>query len=231
MPINVSPSRFVQYFAEEFALHGDPVRAIGASKYMRNLFPFFGIPSPERKDVTKRLLGELGTPTSEEMSTLLPLFWSKSQREFHYAAQDLLFAARKTFTPRTFDLIQFALVNSSWWDTVDFLSSKCVGTCVKMFPKEGMKWVRKWRRSSDMWLNRTSIIFQLTYKAETDSDFLFETCKIFSGSNEFFIQKAIGWSLRQYAYTDLDSVKSFVTSQLLKPLSVREGAKHWKHLL
>ena len=108
----------------------------------------------------------------------------------------------------------------------DGLAGGIVGTHFKRFPAVKKKYLGRWRTSENFWLRRTTILFQLNYKKETDFDLLCEIICENLGSKEFFINKAIGWSLRQYARIDPKAVKKFVNSTTLHPLSSREALKH-----
>jgi 3-methyladenine DNA glycosylase AlkD len=114
----------------------------------------------------------------------------------------------------------------SWWDTVDTISGGPLGIHFQRFPKVRERYLARWRASDNIWLRRATILFQLNYKKETDFDLLCEIIRENLNSKEFFINKAIGWSLRQYARHDPQAVKGFVTSIPLHPLSRREAMKH-----
>jgi 3-methyladenine DNA glycosylase AlkD len=118
------------------------------------------------------------------------------------------------------------LVTKSWWDTVDSIAGGTVGVHFRRFPDVRAKYLAKWRASDNFWLRRTTILFQLNYKKDTDFDLLCEIICENLDSKEFFINKAIGWSLRQYARIDPKAVTKFVKSTSLHPLSRREAMKH-----
>jgi 3-methyladenine DNA glycosylase AlkD len=122
--------------------------------------------------------------------------------------------------------IEHLLVNKSWWDTVDTLAGGAVGVHFQRFPAMREKYLAKWRKSDNFWLRRTTILFQLGYKKETDFLLLCDIIRENLDSKEFFINKAIGWALRQYARTDPQAVKKFVKVTPLEPLSRREAMKH-----
>jgi 3-methyladenine DNA glycosylase AlkD len=133
----------------------------------------------------------------------------------------------KNFEPEFITTIEYLLVTKSWWDTVDTLAGHAVGTQFKRFPDVREKYLKKWRKSDNFWLRRTTLLFQLGYKEETDFELLCELIHENLGSDEFFINKAIGWALRQYAHTDPASVKKFVkATKELHPLSRREALKN-----
>jgi 3-methyladenine DNA glycosylase AlkD len=165
-------------------------------------------------------------PPAADLDEILRDLWSLPQREFQYAAMNLLDKFEKNLPEKFISTLEYLIITNSWWDTVDALASHTVGTHFKRFPKTRTKSLRKWRLSKNMWLRRTAILFQLGYKKETDFNLLCEIIRENLGSDEFFINKAIGWALRQYAYTDPQAVKRFVNATDLHPLSRREAMKH-----
>jgi 3-methyladenine DNA glycosylase AlkD len=148
------------------------------------------------------------------------------QREFQYAANSFLGRLEKELPASFIKTIEYMLTTKSWWDTVDTISGGPLGVHFKRFPEVREKYLMKWRVSDNFWLRRAAILFQLNYKQETDFDLLCEIITENLGSKEFFINKAIGWSLRQYARVDPNAVKKFVMSTPLHPLSRREALKH-----
>jgi 3-methyladenine DNA glycosylase AlkD len=149
------------------------------------------------------------------------------QREFQYAAIGLVGRLEKQLMAKSVRTLEYMLTHKSWWDTVDSIAGGTVGAYFKRFPDVRETYLAKWRASENFWLRRTTILFQLNYKKETDFDLLCEIIHENLGSNEFFINKAIGWSLRQYARIDPKAVKKFVNvTKELNPLSRREALKH-----
>ena len=122
-------------------------------------------------------------------------------------------------------LVEELITTKSWWDTVDILAIHVVGPILKAHPKEIRKWNKRWMTSDNLWLNRTAILFQLTWKEETDKELLFANIERHADHKDFFIRKAIGWSLRTLAETDPAAVKAFVRSHTLAPLSEREALR------
>jgi 3-methyladenine DNA glycosylase AlkD len=118
------------------------------------------------------------------------------------------------------------IVTKSWWDTVDTVSGGALGVHFRRFPEVREKYLPSWRASENFWLRRAAILFQLNYKKETDFALLAAIIRENLGSKEFFINKAIGWALRQYARVDPQAVREFVNSTSLHPLSRREAMKH-----
>lgn len=210
-----------------FERNADPSQAAPMKKYMRDQFEYLGIKTPERLVLQKDFHAEHGLPALADLDTVLRELWSLPQREFQYAAVGLLSRSEKQIPAKFIKTIEYLIVTKSWWDTVDIIAGGTVGVHFKRFPEVREKYLPKWRASEDFWLRRTTILFQLNYKGETDFDLLGDLIRENLGSKEFFINKAIGWALRQYARTDPKAVKKFVTAtKELHPLSRREALKH-----
>jgi len=193
---------------------------------MKYKFQYFGMPSVVLKESTKHIVDSLKTKTGEEILEFVNELWDQNEREFQYLGITIL-KKYKQKSPKNFlQYAEFYLTNKSWWDTVDILSANIVGSFVKENKEPSMNTLRGWSNHKNMWLNRASIIFQLTYRNQTDTNFLFDVIQKHSHSTEFFHQKAIGWALREYAKTKPKEVIEFVEKVKLKPLSVREALKH-----
>jgi 3-methyladenine DNA glycosylase AlkD len=196
-------------------------------KYMRDQFEYLGIKSPRVSALQRDFIREHGLPPFEKLDAVSRDLWSLPQREFQYLGMNLIGKYEKKLEPEFISTLEYCIVTKSWWDTVDALASHPVGTHFKRYPKIKEQYLKKWRKSENIWLRRTTILFQLGYKQETDFDLLSGIIRENLGSDEFFINKAIGWSLRQYAYTDPKVVKKFVnTTKEMNPLSRREAMKH-----
>ena len=210
-----------------FEQNADPSRAAPMKKYMRDQFEYLGIKTPERLALQKDFHAGHGLPALADLDTVLRELWSLPQREFQYAAVGLLSKSEKQIPAKFIKTIEYLIVTKSWWDTVDIIAGGTVGLHFKRFPEVREKYLPKWRASDDFWLRRTTILFQLNYKGETDFDLLCDLIRENLGSKEFFINKAIGWALRQYARVDPKAVKKFVNgTKELHPLSRREALKH-----
>jgi 3-methyladenine DNA glycosylase AlkD len=203
----------------------NPTIAAPMKKYMRDQFEYLGIKSPQLKTLFRETIQEQGLPPLQEVDGIVHELWALPQREYQYLAISLLERLEKKLLPRSIRTLEYAITHKSWWDTVDNISH-VVGVHFKRHPEIREKYLEKWRQSNNLWLRRTTILFQLDYKEETDFTLLSEIIHENLESNEFFINKAIGWSLRQYARVDADAVKKFVKSTPLHPLSRREAMKH-----
>ena len=198
----------------------DPQTAKAMSSYMRDQFPFLGIKTPQRREMVKEFL-KLYPPEKEWISIL----WDLPEREYQYTALDILLKMRKTLEPKDLTLIESFILNRSWWDTVDLLASNAAGFLLHNAPHLQVEFGEKWIHSDNLWLNRTAILFQLHYKQDTDEALLYRYILAHADSPEFFLQKAIGWALREYSKTNPNSVIDFIGKEDLKPLSIREGLK------
>lgn len=209
-----------------FEQNADPIQAAPMKKYMRDQFEYLGIKTPKNIALQKEFFEEFGFPLLSDLDPILRDLWSLPQREFQYVAVGLLGRFNQQLPAKFIRTIEYLLVTKSWWDTVDTISGGTLGVHFRRFPDAREKYLTKWRASDNFWLRRACILFQLNYKKETDFGLLCEIICENLDSKEFFINKAIGWSLRQYARTDPKAVKRFVNATPLHPLSRREAMKH-----
>ena len=150
--------------------------------------------------------------------------WHKPQREFQHVGMELLDRYRKYFGPEITDILVFEITHKSWWDSVDFIASHTVGWAYangRLHKQD----IQHWNGSEDIWLIRSSIIFQLKYKNQTDWDFLQQMIIPHLPHSDFFIRKAIGWALREYGKSEPQRVLAFVESNEMSGLSQREAIR------
>ena len=148
------------------------------------------------------------------------------EREFHQTGIDLLVKeSKKNFVIEDIKLIEKLIITNSWWDSVDTIAKYLLGGYLQQFPLETLKVIERFSNSKNMWLNRSAILFQLSYKEKTNFEILISECEKHKHSNEFFIQKAIGWALRDYSRFNPNGVETYVNSTSLKPLSRREALR------
>lgn len=216
----------VQALEKAFISKSDSSRIEAMKAYMKHQFEFYGLTSPVRKDIQKSIFPIHKPQDYCILEKDVRFMWSQKQREWHYAAIDCLAANKKLWKPEMIHLVDYMLVNNSWWDSVDGISSQVAAPFFKKFPNLKTEWINKWKLSDNMWLRRVSIIHQLKDRASTDTDLLTECILLNSDSKEFFLQKAIGWALREYAKTNPEWVIRFVEVNDLKPLSKREAVKN-----
>ena len=218
---------YVKKLKTLFKQNADPSQAPAMRKYMRDQFEYLGIKTPQSKLLQKEFFAQNGLPDISELDVIVRELWGLPQREFKYVAMGLIDKSNKKLPAEFIKTIEYLIVTESWWDTVDLIATHQVGTMFKRHPKVKEIYLKKWRKSENIWLRRTTILFQLLYKTETDVNLLCDIISENLGSDEFFINKAIGWALRQYARTDPKAVKKFVKeTKELHPLSRREAMKH-----
>lgn len=210
-----------------FEQRKNPEYADKMAAYMRHKFEYFGLNATERKAIQKQFFSRMNTTyTSEKRWEIVRELWEKPQREVLYFALDWA----KTFKLKTYqkeDIVEihFLITNHSWWDSVDLLASNLLGDYNLQFPENKSAWLDDWRESENFWLRRSCLIHQLKYKDKTDFELLKDLIKENIHDNEFFIQKAIGWSLRQYGKVEPDLVKDFVEDAHIEGLAKREALK------
>lgn len=210
-----------------FEANANSENAAAMKAYMKGRFEFFGIKSPERRELQKQFLNENGAPIPFD-PTVFRALWQAEQREFQMFGLDLLRKQAKKVQQADLALIEELIITKSWWDTVDGLASWICGPYFQKFPESMSPVTDTWAVSENLWLRRTSILFQLGYKQQTDTEILLNHIEKNLGSKEFFINKAIGWALREYGKTDPDFVREQVQrlGSELNPLSVREATKN-----
>lgn len=224
----MTPENFLEQLTKTFNKNSNTENAVAMSKYMKNLFPFYGLKKPLRAEVTKPLIQSVKDSVNENwMIKTTALLWKQKEREYHYTAIELFRVYKKHITPKCFPHIEKMLLSNSWWDSVDGLVGNIISPLVKKYP-ELKKEMKRFIREENMWLRRVAIIHQLPYGKQTDTEFLYTSCETNMYDKEFFIRKAIGWALRQYAKTDPKSVYAFVEKNRssLSNLSIREALKH-----
>jgi 3-methyladenine DNA glycosylase AlkD len=208
-----------------FEAHRNDEQAVPMAAYMRDQFSFLGIPSPQRKTLTREVFGMLGLLQQPLDAALVRDLWDMPEREYQYLAVGYLERQHKRLLPEHMDLLEHCVITKSWWDTVDALSNT-VGALVLKHP-ETVRRVEVWSTHRNFWLRRVAILHQLKFKDKTDQQRLFTYILRNAHDTEFFIRKAIGWALRQHTYTDPDAVRQFVHdhNQQLSGLSKREAMK------
>ena len=209
-----------------FKANANAANAAPMKAYMKHLFEYHGLKSPDRRTLQTAYIKEKGLPPMDELETIIMELWALPEREYHYFALDILLKMVKKLNLSHLPMMEKLVLEKSWWDTVDTLASNLIGPMLLGHPKEIAAANKRWNKSGNMWLQRTGIIFQLNYKDKTDTDLLYANILTHADSKEFFLRKAIGWALRQYARTDAAAVKQFVEANELSPLSVREAMKH-----
>lgn len=221
--------KYIEPLVKEFRKNANPENAEPMAKYMKNLFPYLGIKTPERREIIKKFFKEYGLPEILDLEEIIRDLWELPEREFQYFAIGLLRKCEKKVDKSIIELYEYLITTKSWWDSVDGIASWLVGSLFQRFPEMIETYAQKWIKSGNMWLQRTVILFQLNYKDKTDVMLLGMSIMSVADSKEFFIQKAIGWALREYSKTDAQAMINFVENNELAPLSKREALKWLKN--
>ena len=207
-----------------FQAQGNPERAQQQMRYMRFQFEYFGLGMPTWMAITKTIHAAEGIPEGDDLKALVRLCFEDDHREMHYFALETVQKSLKKQSPDFIELLEELICTRSWWDTVDWLA-KLVGIHFKSHPSLIRPVTERWVASGNMWLQRVSMIFQLTYKEKTDAELMFGYIRRLAHSKEFFIQKGAGWALRQYSKTNPEAVVHFVENTQLAPLTKREALR------
>lgn len=211
------------------ALHevADPDKAEPMAAYTKGHFVYMGVTAGDRRTVSKALIRDVKHAQPDSLIALATELWDQPERELHYIAMDLLRAGAQNLRPSDLDAVAGFITKTPWWDTVDSLAAWTVGPMVTNYP-ELVRTMDRWIDGDDLWLARTAILHQLGFKDRTDAARLFSYAERRAADTDFFIRKAIGWALRQYARVDPDAVRLFVAEHAdeLSGLTKREALKH-----
>ena len=199
--------------------------AFWMKKYMKDQFEFYGVKTPERRAMLKSFMKEYGLPPANELKPVIMECWAHDYRDWQYIAVGLLMEYIKKPEKGIIELLEFMIVNKSWWDTVDGIAGWLVGPLFKKYSELIEPKTTQWINSGNIWLQRTCLLYQLNYKKSTDTEILFRFIEELSGETSFWIRKAIGWVLREYSKTNPDTVLKFINSHQLSALSRKEALK------
>ena len=208
----------------------DPERARGMQAYMKSTMPYYGVTSPRVEAVCKLVFAEHPFPSCVEWrAAILELWRGARYREERYAAIRLVSfkAHRECWTPALIPMLEEMIVTGAWWDYVDALA-QVIGGLLRTHPGEIRPLMRTWSRDENLWKRRVSIICQISFKRDTDLELLYANIRPNLADRDFFIRKAIGWALRDYAWADPGEVVRYVAANeaRLSGLSRREALKN-----
>jgi 3-methyladenine DNA glycosylase AlkD len=215
----------------ELRTAADPIKAVKMRAYMKSEMPYYGVQTPVRNKIFSALMKDHSFISQKDWTETVKKLWDSAKfREERYIAIDLTQhkSAREFQNLKALALFEHMIVSGAWWDYVDDIASHSVGTLLKNFPNDMTKKMLIWSSSPNMWKRRTSILCQLGFGKDTDLELLYACIENSIVSKEFFLQKAIGWALRQYAWKNPREIKAYVnknTNRLAK-LSQREALKN-----
>lgn len=222
-----SAAAFVKTVVAALRPLADAQQAAGMRAYMRNQFRYLGIPTPERRAVVLRLVKDWNPQSAAEVRAAAEGLWRLQEREYAYAALDLLSKGSALLELADIEWLLNLALKNPWWDTVDALV-KVIGAVVHRERAKGKRAMDRALKHKSLWIRRIAMLHQLGRKGETDKERLFAYADALAAEKEFFIRKAIGWALRDYAWHDPKAVRVYLLSARtrLSNLTYREAGKH-----
>jgi 3-methyladenine DNA glycosylase AlkD len=226
MPPTALASTVLARLTDIYGKAADPGKAPSMVAYMRGQFAYLGIPAPGQQQLAREVTIGLPRPAEADLRDIAAGCWALPEREYQYYACHLLRRHIAACSDAFLPAVERLITEKSWWDTVDALASRVVGPLVARHPAL-VATMDAWAVDGNMWLARTAIIHQLTFREATDRERLFRYCEAQAEHPDFFIRKAIGWALREYAKTDPEAVQAFVHARRseLSGLSQREALR------
>jgi len=228
---SLSPEALLRRVRTELKRVADPVKAPAMRSYMKSEMPYLGVTNPIRQGVCQAVFKTVTFPATESWRGAVLGLWRQAKyREERYAAIDLSGARRfDSFqTLQALPMYEEMIITGAWWDYVDEIAARRLGPLLRRYPRTMRRKMLAWSKSKDLWKRRSAILCQVGFKAETDLDLLYAAIEPAIDSKEFFLRKAIGWALRQYAWTDPAETLRYVQRNKgrLSPLSQREALKN-----
>jgi 3-methyladenine DNA glycosylase AlkD len=229
MPL--APDAFVRAVSKTLLPLADPALRPWMQAYMRDQFEFLGVKTPVRRAAVAELIRMQKGADAAVLLRSARLLWALPQREYQFVAVDLLARHVNALSPKQLPALFKLVQQKSWWDTVDSLAASVIGRVVLNAREEDpdiQREMDKALQSSNLWVRRVAILHQLGWRDQTDSERLFAYALTCGHEKEFFIRKAIGWALRDYARHAPKAVREFLRANRdkLSPLTIREAAKH-----
>jgi 3-methyladenine DNA glycosylase AlkD len=227
VPFSTLADTVLERLTVTYAAAADPERAVSMRAYMKDVAPFLGLTTPVRRTLSRTVVADLPRPGEADCTAIALRCWQLPEREYQYFAVDYLRRHARACSSGFLPVARYLVATVSWWDTVDALAAHVVGALVAADPGLTAD-MDAWIVDDDLWIARTALLHQLRYKEHTDSGRLFAYCLRQSGHPDFFVRKAIGWCLREYAKTDPEAVREFLVRERgrFAPLSVREALKN-----
>jgi len=228
--VSPAPTKLAGSLRAALAAAGDPGRAPGMQAYMKSEMPYRGIKSADLRAVCKLVFAQHPLDSCDAwQAAILELWRGARYREERYAALELLAMRRhrECRTPEALPLYEELITTGAWWDYVDTVAHH-VGDLLRSHPKEVRPLMRAWSEDKDIWKRRVSIICQVSFKRDTDLELLYANIEPNLADRSFWIRKAIGWSLRAYAWTNPREIARYVAANesKLSGLSRREALKN-----
>lgn len=216
------------FVSQQFTDLADPERAERMAAYMKTDMPFYGVSTPDTKPILRELYRAFPVESVDDYRSAVIALWEQPHREEKHVAIRLARRYQEFIRPEQMDVYERIIVEGAWWDFVDDVAANLVGKVLLDERAMIAPLMDVWIGDDNMWRRRVAIISQLRHKTNTDVDTLFRFCLERAHEKEFFIRKAIGWALREYAKTEPDVVRTFVTEHRASwsGLTYREAMKH-----
>ncbi|MHA2030913.1 MAG: DNA alkylation repair protein [Candidatus Kariarchaeaceae archaeon] len=224
----------VDFFVSRLEPLRDNIKSRQMEEYLKGKQTFLGVQTPKRKEFYKEFKKTLGKSlkasiTKADLEAVISILWSRKDREYRYVALFLL----EYFDIITLDslpLLRDLIVSGDWWDITDGIARNYVGDLLRSNKEVMTKELKLWIHDKNLWIRRSAILAQLKFKENTDEELLEYCITKAMHEKEFFIQKAIGWILREYSKTNKQYVAEFIEKykNKLSKLSIREGSKYLK---
>ncbi len=223
----MNPDLYVKQLELLFEASKHSNNAVRMKSYMRDQFEFYGIKSPLRKELLKQFLNNNGKPSVESLKEVVQLLWDNEHREMQYLAMDIMQKYLNKLDESFLPFLEKLILQKSWWDTVDWIAPNGFGRIFQKHPEHLKPITERWIQSDNIWLQRSSIIFQLKYREKTDHELMFDYILFRAESKEFFVRKGSGWALRQYSKYNAKAVIDFIKNHedILSNLTKKEGLK------
>jgi 3-methyladenine DNA glycosylase AlkD len=221
-------SDLIAYVRSALAERADPERAPAMAAYMKTTMPFLGVGAKDLRATAKSAARRFPPADRSRYEASVLALWQLPHREEKHVAVAYAREFPSFVEPASIPLYERLVRDVAWWDFVDEIAIHLVGAALLMYPDDVWSVMDRWIEDDDMWIRRTAILCQNRHRARTDERRLFRYCLARAAEKEFFIRKAIGWALREYAYTSPEAVRRYIAEHrnVLSNLSVREGGKH-----
>lgn len=221
-------SELSTFVAAELRARANAAKAGPMAAYLKTDMPFYGVQKQGRTEVFRAVKKRFPVETNQTYRDAVLELWQQPHREEKYLAIGIARRNTRFVTAANLDLYRRLIVEGAWWDLVDDVAINCVGIAHRNEREVVAPVIEEWVDDEFMWLRRTSLISPIKHKSETDHVTLFDHCLRRAHEKEFFIRKAIGWTLREYAKVEPDRVRRFLLEhrERWSGLSFREAAKH-----
>ncbi len=216
------------YVASELEARADPIAATAMAAYMKTDMPFYGVKTPDRRPILREVLRRYPVASKSAYRKAVLVLWNLPHREEKYLAIGVAGAYTDFITMDAVPLYRKLVIEGGWWDFVDGIAADLVGRVALQERADMAPVLDRWIDDPNLWIRRSAILAQLRHKDATDQARLFTYCLQRAHEREFFIRKAIGWALRQYARTEPEAVRRFVLAnrEVWSGLTYREATKH-----